>query len=45
MLALLEQARTDRGLPLFDALLQVGDEAPKLDEATREYLRALGYVE
>jgi hypothetical protein len=33
------------GLPPLDAPLSVGDEAPELDEATRESLRALGYAE
>jgi arylsulfatase A-like enzyme len=32
-------------LPALDAPLAVGEDAPELDEATRERLRALGYME
>jgi arylsulfatase A-like enzyme len=33
------------GLPALDAPLSAGGGAPEMDEATREQLRALGYVE
>jgi arylsulfatase A-like enzyme len=35
----------DLGLPDLDAALAAGDDAPKLDAATQEQLRALGYSE
>jgi hypothetical protein len=43
MRARLEEARLD--LPALGAPLAVGEDAPELDEATREQLRALGYAE
>lgn len=41
----MDGVRAELGLPALDAELAVGDDAPELDEATRERLRALGYVE
>ena len=41
----MEEARASLDLPVLDAPLAVGGEAPELDEATREQLRALGYAE
>jgi arylsulfatase A-like enzyme len=45
MRARMAEARTRLGLPALDAPLAAGAGAPELDEATRERLRALGYVE
>jgi len=45
MRARLEEARASLGLPALDAPLALGEDAPELDEATREQLRALGYAE
>jgi arylsulfatase A-like enzyme len=42
--AALASARADLGLPSLDAV-EVGEAAPELDEATRERLRQLGYLE
>ena len=35
----------EQGLPELDAPLAVGDEAPPLDDVTRQQLEALGYTE
>ena len=43
--AQLEAERTRLGLPALDASLEVGAAAQELDQATRERLRQLGYVE
>ncbi len=43
--ARMEEIRTGLGLPALDAPLAMGAEAPELDAATREQLRALGYAE
>jgi arylsulfatase A-like enzyme len=43
--ARMEEVRAGLALPALDAPLAVGAEAPELDEATREQLRALGYAE
>jgi hypothetical protein len=45
MRARLAEVEKSLGLPEIDAPLAVGEEAPPLDEATREQLRALGYAE
>jgi arylsulfatase A-like enzyme len=45
MVARLEEARAGLGLPALDAPLAAGAEAPELDEATKEQLKALGYAE
>ena len=45
MVERMEEVRSELALPLLDAPLAVGAEAPELDEATRERLRALGYAE
>lgn len=45
MKAQLAAALNELGLPELDAPLAVGDDAPELDAATREQLRALGYAE
>ena len=41
-LAAVEQAMK---LPALDAPLAVGEDAPELDAATKEQLKALGYAE
>jgi arylsulfatase A-like enzyme len=43
--ARLEEVLTSLELPALDAPLALGEDAPELDEATREQLRALGYAE
>lgn len=45
MSARLEEVCARLDLPALDAPLAVGEDAPELDEATREQLRALGYAE
>jgi arylsulfatase A-like enzyme len=45
MRARLEEVRIRLELPALDAPLAVGEDAPELDEATREQLRALGYAQ
>jgi arylsulfatase A-like enzyme len=45
MVERMEEVRSELDLPLLDAPLAVGTDAPELDEATREQLRALGYAE
>ena len=45
MRARMESVRVSLDLPALDAVLAAGEDAPELDEATRERLRALGYVE
>ena len=45
MRARLLEVQSALGLPDLDAPLAVGAEAPELDAATREQLRALGYAE
>jgi arylsulfatase A-like enzyme len=45
MQARLAAVSAEIGLPAIDAPLAEGGGAPELDEATREQLRALGYVE
>ncbi len=45
MQARLAEVQGELGLPALDAPLAVGEEAPELDAATREQLRALGYAE
>jgi hypothetical protein len=45
MQARLEEARVSLGLPPLDAPLAGADDAPELDAATVERLRALGYAE
>jgi arylsulfatase A-like enzyme len=41
----LAAVQAELGLPELDAPLAVGDDAPELDPATQESLRALGYIE
>ena len=41
----LSAAEAELGLSAIDAPLAVGEDAPELDETTRERLRALGYAE
>jgi arylsulfatase A-like enzyme len=45
MQARLEEAQVSLGLPPLDAALAASDDAPALDAATVERLRALGYAE
>jgi arylsulfatase A-like enzyme len=45
MVARLEEVRAKLGLPALDAPLAAGEQAPELDEATKEQLKALGYAE
>jgi arylsulfatase A-like enzyme len=45
MRARLEAVEESLALPALDAPLQVGKDAPQLDPATRDQLRALGYAE
>ncbi len=45
MVARMEQARAQLDLPELAAPLVTGEDAPELDAATREQLRALGYLE
>jgi len=45
MQAQLAAVQSDLGLPEIGAELVVGEDAPELDAATQESLRALGYVE
>ena len=45
MRARMDGVQASLGLPHLDAPLAAGDEAPELDDATRERLRALGYLE
>ncbi|MFQ5417721.1 MAG: hypothetical protein ACE5FL_11825 [Myxococcota bacterium] len=40
----LQRVQDDLQLPALDVPLAVGDDAPELDAATQEQLRALGYV-
>ncbi len=45
MRARMESVSARLNLPALDAPLAVGEDAPELDEATRDRLRALGYME
>ena len=45
MQASLAKVEREIGLPALDAPLTANGERPELDPATREHLRALGYVE
>ena len=45
MVARLEEARAQLGLPALDAPIAAGEQAPELDDATKEQLKALGYAE
>jgi hypothetical protein len=45
MQARLAEVEKSLGLPALDAPLAVGEDAPELDEATKEQLKALGYAE
>lgn len=45
MRARMESVRVSLDLPALDAALAAGEDPPELDEATRERLRALGYLE
>jgi len=45
MVARLEEARAQLDLPALDAPIAAGEQAPELDEATKEQLKALGYAE
>lgn len=41
----MKRVTAELGLPALDADPVGGDDAPELDEATREHLRELGHVE
>jgi arylsulfatase A-like enzyme len=45
MQARLAEVERELKLPALDAPLAVGDDAPELDDATKEQLKALGYAE
>ncbi len=45
MVSRLEDVQSSLGLPALDAPLATGEDAPALDAATQEQLRALGYIE
>jgi arylsulfatase A-like enzyme len=45
MRARMAQLEKEMGLPALDALILADEEAPELDAATREQLRALGYAD
>ena len=45
MVTRLEEARAQLGLPALDAPIAAGEQAPELDDATKEQLKALGYAE
>jgi hypothetical protein len=45
MQARLAEVERELELPALDAPLAVGEDAPELDDATKEQLKALGYAE